>query len=99
MSGPELLDDLAVMASVGAGVCELAGDRTSRDAIEAEIELWEARDGMEPGGMVWAAGGDLRELRRRLSVMVRRPELTDRQRAIVSILQGRAARMDREART
>lgn len=93
VGGIPLLSDLEVLMSVSNGAAELAGDRNAKVAIEAEVELWEAREEFDPGGMVSVAGGNLQELRRRLSVLVRRPELTDRQRAIVSILQAKAARI------
>ena len=81
------LGDLDVLLSISNGFCELAGNPEGLEAIDAECELWQERGDMKPGGMVDAAGS-LPELRRRLAVMARRPELTDRQRAIVSILQG-----------
>ena len=86
------LSDVDVLASVSEGFAQLAGERNALDAVDAETELWD-RPELGRGGMLWAAGGDPAELRRRLAVMVRRPELTHRQRALVSILQGRARRM------
>ena len=98
MSEPKPLDDMQALLSISEGFLDLhemvasapPGDHPLV-AIDAETELWDNPE-ISRGGMMWAAGGP-RELAEKLAVMSRRPELTDRQRAIVSILQGRLKKM------
>ncbi len=89
MSANAPLDDLALLASVSAGMVRLAGDRQAMEAIDAETELWQAGT----GGMMWNACDGPDDLAGRLRTFVRRSELTDRQRAIASILQARCRRL------
>lgn len=84
---------MQVLLSVSQGLISLdaRGRSDLKTAVDAETETW--RTGTGQGGMLHQCGGSVEELRRRLDEMARRPELTDEQRAIVSILQGRARRL------